>query len=49
MARAWTATAGEGWWQAHLTEAAASIMRREKLTGRSAAVKRIRARWPGFL
>jgi hypothetical protein len=49
IARAWTATAGEDWWRAHLAQAATGIMRREKLTGRNAAVKRIRARWPGFL
>lgn len=49
MARAWTATKGEGWWRSRLVESAADIMRREKLTGRSALVKRLRAKWPGFI
>jgi hypothetical protein len=49
LARAWTAAAGETWWRARLREAASDIVRREKLTGRNAAIKRIRSRWPGFL
>jgi HEAT repeat protein len=49
MARAWAATANEQWWQSRLSAAAADIVRREKLTGRSAVVKRVRAKWPGFV
>ena len=49
MARAWTAAPGEAWWRTRLAEAAGDILRREKLTGRNAAVKRVRAKWPGFL
>jgi hypothetical protein len=49
MARAWTAATGETWWRGRLTEAAADIGRRENLTGRSAIVKRVRAKWPGFI
>lgn len=49
MARAWSAVPGETWWRTRLAEAAADIMRREKMTGRNAVVKRIRTRWPGFL
>jgi hypothetical protein len=49
MAGAWAAAPGEAWWRTRLMEAAADIMRREKLSGRSAVVKRVRARWPGFL
>lgn len=49
MARAWSAAAGESWWRTRLAEAAADIMRREKVTGRSAVVKRVRAKWPGFI
>ena len=49
MARAWSATPDETWWRTRLAEAGANMMRREKLTGRSAVVKRIRAKWPGFI
>ena len=49
MARAWSASPVEDWWRTRLVEAAGDIMQREKLNGRSAVVKRIRARWRGFL
>ncbi len=50
LARAWTAAAArETWWRDRLRDAAADIIKREKLSGRSAVVKRIRSRWPGFL
>ncbi len=49
MARAWAAATGEPWWRERLTEAAADIMRRMRLTGRSTVIKRIRAKWKGFL
>jgi HEAT repeat protein len=49
LARAW-ATAGKDLdWNHQLSTTAATIMRREKLTGRSAAVKRLRANFPGFI
>jgi hypothetical protein len=49
LARAWTASPREAWWRTRLSEAAADILRREKLTGRAAVVKRLRAKYPGFL
>jgi hypothetical protein len=49
MARAWAAAPGEAWWRTRLAEAAADIMRREKVTRRSAVVKRVRTKWPGFI
>ena len=49
LARAW-ATAGKDLdWNHQLSTTAAAIMRREKLTGRSAAVKKLRANFPGFI
>lgn len=48
LARAWGASPGETWWRDRLSDAAADIMRRARLSGRSAVVKRIRAKWPGF-
>jgi hypothetical protein len=50
MARAWAAApAGETWWRARLADVAADIMHRTRLSGRSNVMKRIRARWDGFL
>ena len=49
MARAWAAVPGDAWWRERLSDAAAEIMRRARVGGRSAAATRIRARWPGFL
>jgi hypothetical protein len=50
MARAWAAApAGETWWRDRLAGVAADIMHRTRLSGRSNVVKRIRARWTGFL
>lgn len=49
MARAWAAAPGEKWWRDRLAEAAAEIMKRDKLTGRSAVVKRVRAKYHHFL
>jgi HEAT repeat protein len=49
LARAWTAARGETWWRDRLAAAAGAIITREKLTRRHAAVKRVHARWPGFL
>ena len=50
MARAWAASpAAETWWRDRLADAAADIMHRTRLSGRSNVVKRIRAKWTGFL
>ena len=50
MARAWAAVpAGETWWRDRLADVAAEIIHRTRLSGRSSAVKRIRAKWTGFL
>ena len=49
MARAWAAAPRETWWRERLTDAAADIVRRERLTARNAIVKRIRTKWPAFL
>ena len=50
LARAWTAAAvREAWWRDRLRDAAADIMKREQLSTRSAAVKRIRTKYPGFV
>jgi hypothetical protein len=50
LARAWTAaSARDKWWRDRLRDAAADIMKREKRTARSAVVKRMKAKWPGFL
>jgi hypothetical protein len=49
MARAWAGAKGEPWWRSRLMESAADIVVRLKLSGRHATIKRIRAKWPGFL
>ena len=50
MARAWVASPGEeAWWRDRLADAAADIMHRTRLSGRSNVVKRIRGKWTGFL
>ena len=49
LARAWAAAPNEAWWRDRLRDAAADIVKREKLTGRSGAVRRIREKWTGFL
>jgi hypothetical protein len=49
LARAWTASPREEWWRSRLAEAAAEIITRDKLTGRSAVVKRLRAKYAGFI
>jgi hypothetical protein len=49
MARAWSAAPGEAWWRGRLAEAAADIMRRERLNARSSVIRRIRSKWEGFL
>lgn len=50
LARAWTAASTrEKWWRDRLRDAAADIMKREKLTARNAVMKRIRTKYPGFV
>jgi len=49
MARAWAGATGEPWWRSRLMETAADLVARLKLTGRSATLKRIRTKWPGFV
>jgi hypothetical protein len=50
LARAWAAAAAsEKWWRGRLQDAAADIVKREKLTKRSTALKRVIAKYPGFI
>lgn len=49
MARAWAAAPHEPWWRSRLMESAADIVTRQKLTGRHATLRRLRAKWPGFV
>jgi hypothetical protein len=49
MARAWAASPHEGWWRDRLSAAADAIVHRTRLSGRSAILKRIRAKWAGFV
>jgi hypothetical protein len=49
LARAWAAAGKDVNWKHELSTTAAAIMRRERLTGRSAAVKKLRANFPGFV
>lgn len=49
LARAWAAAGKDLNWRHQLSTTAATIMRREKLTGRSAAVKKLRVNFPGFV
>ncbi len=49
LARAWAAAGKDLNWKHELSTTAAAIMRRERLTGRSAAVKKLRANFPGFV
>jgi hypothetical protein len=48
LARAWSAT-HEPRWRIRLAQTARQIVERAKLGGRNAAVKGVRANWPGFL
>lgn len=49
MAHAWAAAARDRWWRDRIADTARDIVRRLRLTGRSAVIKRIRGRWPDFL
>ena len=49
LARAWDAAGAEESWRGQLQQTALAVMRTNKATGRHAAVKRVRTKWPGFL
>ena len=49
LARAWAAAGKDLDWKHQLSTTAATVMRREKLTGRSALVKKLRANFQGFV
>lgn len=49
LARAWAAVPHDPTWRARLSTTAAAIAKRAHLTARSAAMKRIREQWPGFI
>ena len=49
LARSWAAAGRDLDWKHQLSTTAATIMRREKLTGRNAAVKKLRANFAGFV
>ena len=49
LARTWAASGKDLDWKHQLSMTATAIMRREKLTGRSAVVKKLRANFPGFV
>jgi HEAT repeat protein len=48
-AHALAAGPDNAWWRAHLADAFHAIVRREKLTGRHAVMKKIQKRWPQIL
>jgi hypothetical protein len=48
LAHAWTAST-DGWWRERLQEAARAIVERHRLTGRHAALKRLRTQHPNFV
>jgi hypothetical protein len=49
LARAWAAGGKDLDWKHQLSMTATAIMRREKLTGRSAVIKKLRANFPEFV
>jgi hypothetical protein len=49
LARAWSAVADDLWWRERLQVTARDIMKRDMLTARHAAVKRMRSKYPGFV
>lgn len=49
LARAWDRVDAGAWARPHLVEAAQAIVQRCRLTSRSALVKRLRAKYPGFV
>ena len=49
LARAWAVAPYDPTWRARVSTTAAAIAKRARLTARSAAMKRIRTQWPGFI
>jgi hypothetical protein len=49
LARAWAVAPYDPTWRARASTTAAAIAKRARLTARSAAMKRIRTQWPGFI
>lgn len=49
LARAWATSQAEPWWRTRLAESAADLARRLHLSGRHATMRRVRAKWPGFI
>jgi hypothetical protein len=49
LARAWAVAPYDPTWRARVSTTAAAIAKRARLTARSAAMKRIRSQWPGFI
>ena len=49
LARAWAVAPYDPTWRARVSTTAAAIAKRARLTARSAAMKRIRNQWPGFI
>jgi len=49
LARAWAAAPQDAWWRQRLAAAAEEIVDRTRLSGRSAVMKRLRAKWAGFI
>jgi hypothetical protein len=39
----------DAWWRRHLVEAFQAVVKREQITRRHAAMKKIEKRWPGLL
>jgi len=48
LARAWSAAPDEPWWRTRVSETGSAVMLRLGLTGRHAAVRKLRTRYPGF-
>jgi hypothetical protein len=46
LANAWIAASDDKWWRDHLAEAFAAIVKREKVTRKHAAIKKILQKWP---
>jgi hypothetical protein len=46
LAGCWIAAADDKWWRDHLAEAFAAIVKREKITRKHAALKKILQKWP---
>jgi hypothetical protein len=49
LARAWAVAPYDPTWRARVSTTAAAIAKRARITARSAAMKRIRSQWPGFI